>query len=67
MVTKNWISKVGHSRFPNKAYEAFLLTNREISKEKISIFNKKCMLQFSQNSINLFIFNCPSSALTNAL
>jgi hypothetical protein len=34
MVTKNWTSKVGLSRFPNNAHEAFLLTNREISQEK---------------------------------
>ena len=41
MVTKNWTSKVGLSRFPNNAHEAFLLTNGEISQEKISTFKKK--------------------------
>jgi hypothetical protein len=41
MVTKNWTSKVGFSRFPNNAHEAFLLTNGEISQEKISTFKKK--------------------------
>jgi hypothetical protein len=35
MFTKDWTSKVGLSRFPNNAHEAFLLTNREISMEKI--------------------------------
>jgi hypothetical protein len=59
MVTKNWTSKVGLSRFPNNAHEAFLLTNGEISQEKISTFNKKCMLQFFQKSINLFNFYIP--------
>jgi hypothetical protein len=34
MVTKNWSSKVGLSRFPNNAHEAFLLTNGEIPKKK---------------------------------
>jgi hypothetical protein len=29
MVTKNWTSRVGPSRFPNNAHEAFLLTNRD--------------------------------------
>ena len=38
MVTKNWTSKVGLARFPNNAHEAFLLTNGEISQEKISAF-----------------------------
>jgi hypothetical protein len=40
MVTKNWTSKVGLSRFPNNAHEALLLTNVEISQEKISTFKK---------------------------
>jgi hypothetical protein len=40
-VTKNWTSKVGLSRFQNNAHEAFLLTNREISQEKMSTFKKK--------------------------
>jgi hypothetical protein len=26
MVNKNWTSKIGLSRFPNTAYESFLLT-----------------------------------------
>jgi hypothetical protein len=30
MVTENWTSKVGLSRFPNNAHEAFVLTNGEI-------------------------------------
>ena len=41
MVTKNWTSKFGLSRFPNNAHEAFQLVNGEISKEKISTFKKK--------------------------
>jgi hypothetical protein len=41
MVTKNWTSKVGLKRFPNNALEAFLLTKREISQEKISTFKKE--------------------------
>jgi hypothetical protein len=41
MVTKNWTSKVGLSRFPNNAHEAFLLTNGVISQEKISTFKEK--------------------------
>jgi hypothetical protein len=41
MVTINWTSKVGLSRFPNNAHEAFLLTNGKISQEKISTFKKK--------------------------
>jgi hypothetical protein len=65
MVTKNWTSKVGLSRFPNNAHEAFLLTNGEISQEKFQYSRKKCMLQFSQNFINLFSLKYPSSALTN--
>jgi hypothetical protein len=40
-VTKKWTLKVGLSRFPNKVHEAFLLTNGEISQEKISTFKKK--------------------------
>jgi predicted nucleotidyltransferase component of viral defense system len=41
MVIKNWTSKVRISRFPNNDHQAFLLTNREISQEKISSFKKK--------------------------
>ncbi len=41
LVTQNWTSKVGFSRFPNNAHEAFLLTDEEISQEKISTFRKK--------------------------
>jgi hypothetical protein len=65
MVTKNWTSKVGLSRFPNNMHEAFLLTKGEISQENISTFNKKYMLQFFQKLMNLFIFKYPSSTLTN--
>jgi hypothetical protein len=48
MVTKNWTSKVGLSRFPNNAHEAFLITKGEISQENISTFKKK------MNVANLF-------------
>jgi hypothetical protein len=41
MLTKNWTSKVGVSRFLNNAQKTFLLTNREISQEKNSTFKKK--------------------------
>jgi hypothetical protein len=41
MVTKNWTSKVGLSRFPNNAQEAFLLTNGEISHGKFQHSRKK--------------------------
>jgi hypothetical protein len=55
MVTKNWTSKVGLSRFPNNAHKAFLLTNRDISQEKFQHSRKK-MLQFPQKLIYPFIF-----------
>ena len=36
MVTKNWSSKVGLSRYPNNAHEPCLLIKGDISKEKTS-------------------------------
>jgi hypothetical protein len=50
MVTKNWTSKVGLSRFPNNALEDFLLTNEEISQEKVSTFKK------------IYIYTCCTAA-----
>ena len=47
IVTKHWTSKVGLSRFPNNAHEAFLLINGEVYKEKFQHSRKKGMLQFS--------------------
>ena len=40
MVTKNWTSKVGLSRFPNNAHETLLLIKGDISKEKTTTFKK---------------------------
>jgi hypothetical protein len=40
IVSKNWTSKVGLSRFPTNAHEVFLLTNGEISQQKINIQEK---------------------------
>jgi hypothetical protein len=37
MVTKKWTSKVGLSRFSNNAHKAFLITNGEISQEKMHV------------------------------
>ena len=44
MVTKNWSSKVGLSRFPNNAHEPCLHTKGDISKEKASTLKKTCQL-----------------------
>jgi hypothetical protein len=41
MVTKNWTSEVGLSRFPNSAHEAFLFKNREIFQENFLTFKKQ--------------------------
>jgi hypothetical protein len=40
MVTKNWTSKVGLSRFPNNAHEAFLLTNEDFPRKNFNIQEK---------------------------
>ena len=40
MVTKNCISKVGLSRFPNNAHEPILLMKGDISQENTKIFKK---------------------------
>jgi hypothetical protein len=57
MATKNCTSKVGLSRFPNNAHEAFLLTNREISKENDNIQEQKmyiAILSKVDQSIHFF-------------
>ena len=41
IVAKNLTSKVRLSRFPNNAHKALLLTNAEISQEKISTLKNK--------------------------
>ena len=38
MVTKDWLSKVGLSRFPNNAPESILLIKGDISLEKARTF-----------------------------
>ena len=40
MVTKDWSSKIGHSRFPNNAHEPILLIKGDISQEKPMTFKK---------------------------
>ena len=40
MVTKNWTSKVGLSRFPNNAHKPLLLMKGDISNEKAMTFKK---------------------------
>jgi hypothetical protein len=58
MVTKNWTSKVGLSRFPNNAHEAFFAHKwRDFTGKNFNIqARKKCILQFSQKLIDLRIY-----------
>ena len=62
MVTKDWSTKIGLSRFPNNAHEPLLLTKNTFLKEKEWHSRKICMLPLSQYWINSL-----SYASTNVL
>jgi hypothetical protein len=48
IVTKDWTSSIGLSRFPNNAHDAIKLVTGDISQDKIQSFKKKLFLSIQE-------------------